>query len=92
MAQKSLGVSQAAALDYHGGIRARPFDIVRPNACPLLLVPEGGLQDRIGTSDRRGQGRSRSRPLIPSVSCASLLGVKGADGVRRNNFAPNILF
>jgi 4-amino-4-deoxy-L-arabinose transferase-like glycosyltransferase len=38
IAQKSLGVSQAAALDYHGGIRARPFDIVRPNACPLLLV------------------------------------------------------
>jgi 4-amino-4-deoxy-L-arabinose transferase-like glycosyltransferase len=38
IAQKSLGISQAAALDYHGGIRARPFDIVRPNACPLLLV------------------------------------------------------
>jgi 4-amino-4-deoxy-L-arabinose transferase-like glycosyltransferase len=38
MAQKGLGVSQAAALDYHGGIRGRPFDIVRPNACPLLLV------------------------------------------------------
>ena len=38
IAQKSLNVSQAAALDYHGGIRARPFDIVRPNACPLLLV------------------------------------------------------
>jgi 4-amino-4-deoxy-L-arabinose transferase-like glycosyltransferase len=38
IAQKSLGVSQAAALDYHGGIRAIPFDIVRPNACPLLLV------------------------------------------------------
>jgi len=38
IAQKSLGVSQRAALDYHAGIRARPFDIVRPNACPLLLV------------------------------------------------------
>jgi 4-amino-4-deoxy-L-arabinose transferase-like glycosyltransferase len=38
IAQKALGVSQAAALDYHAGIRARPFDIVRPNACPLLLV------------------------------------------------------
>jgi 4-amino-4-deoxy-L-arabinose transferase-like glycosyltransferase len=38
MVQKSLGVSQAAALDYHAGIRARPFDIVRPNACPLMLV------------------------------------------------------
>jgi 4-amino-4-deoxy-L-arabinose transferase-like glycosyltransferase len=38
IAQKSLGVSQAAALDYHAGIRARPFDLVKPNACPLLLV------------------------------------------------------
>ncbi|HEV3009811.1 MAG TPA: hypothetical protein VGX52_12310, partial [Burkholderiales bacterium] len=38
IAQRGLGVSQAAALDYHGGIRARPYDIVRPNACPLLLV------------------------------------------------------
>jgi 4-amino-4-deoxy-L-arabinose transferase-like glycosyltransferase len=38
IAQKNLGVSQAAALDYHAGIRARPFDIVKPNACPLLLV------------------------------------------------------
>ena len=38
MVQKSLGVSQSAALDYHAGIRARPFDIVRPNACPLMLV------------------------------------------------------
>ena len=38
IAAKGLGVSQAAALDYHGGIRARPFDIVRPAACALLLV------------------------------------------------------
>ena len=38
IAQKQLGVSQAAALDYHAGIRTRPFDFTRPNACPLLLV------------------------------------------------------
>jgi hypothetical protein len=38
LAQKGLGVSQSAALDYHAGIRARPFDIVRPTACPLVLV------------------------------------------------------
>jgi 4-amino-4-deoxy-L-arabinose transferase-like glycosyltransferase len=38
IAQKSLGVSQAAALDYHAGIRTRPFDLVRPAACPLILV------------------------------------------------------
>ena len=38
IAQKGLGVSQAAALDYHADIRARPYDLVRPSACPLLLV------------------------------------------------------
>ena len=38
IAHKSLGVSQAAALDYYGGIRTLPFDMVKPNACPLLLV------------------------------------------------------
>ena len=38
LAQKSLGTSQAAALDYHAGIRARPFDILKPASCPLLLV------------------------------------------------------
>jgi 4-amino-4-deoxy-L-arabinose transferase-like glycosyltransferase len=38
IAQKSLGVPQAAALHYHAGIRARPLDALKPNACPLLLV------------------------------------------------------
>ena len=38
IAQRGLGVSQAAALDYHGGIRARAFDMTRPAQCPLLLV------------------------------------------------------
>jgi hypothetical protein len=38
IAEKGLGVSQAAALDYHGGIRAQAFDAARPQACPLLLV------------------------------------------------------
>jgi 4-amino-4-deoxy-L-arabinose transferase-like glycosyltransferase len=38
IAQKSLGTSQAAALDYYAGIRAQPYDAVRPNACPLLIV------------------------------------------------------
>jgi 4-amino-4-deoxy-L-arabinose transferase-like glycosyltransferase len=45
IAQKSLGVSQAAALDYHAGIRARPYDLVRPNACPLLLVQGNPLHE-----------------------------------------------
>jgi 4-amino-4-deoxy-L-arabinose transferase-like glycosyltransferase len=38
LAGRSLGVSQAAALDYHGGIRTQPFDVVKPTACPLVLV------------------------------------------------------
>ena len=38
ISQRGLGVSQAAALDYHAGIRAQPLDVVKPNACRLLLV------------------------------------------------------
>ena len=38
VAARSLGISQAAALDYHGGIRTRPFDLLKPYACPLVLV------------------------------------------------------
>jgi hypothetical protein len=38
LAERNLGVSQAAALDYHGGIRAQPYDVVKPAACPLVLV------------------------------------------------------
>jgi hypothetical protein len=38
VAQRSLGISQAAVLDYHAGIRPLPFDAARPAACPLLIV------------------------------------------------------
>jgi len=38
LAERNVGVSQAAALDYHGGIRAQPYDVVKPAACPLVLV------------------------------------------------------
>jgi 4-amino-4-deoxy-L-arabinose transferase-like glycosyltransferase len=38
VASRMLGISQAAALDYHGGIRTQPFDFRRPYACPLVLV------------------------------------------------------
>jgi 4-amino-4-deoxy-L-arabinose transferase-like glycosyltransferase len=38
LAERSLGISQAAALDYHGDIRPRPFDSLNPAACPLVLV------------------------------------------------------
>jgi 4-amino-4-deoxy-L-arabinose transferase-like glycosyltransferase len=43
IAHRSLGMPQAAALDYHAGIRARPLDVLKPNACPLLLV-QGSTQ------------------------------------------------
>jgi 4-amino-4-deoxy-L-arabinose transferase-like glycosyltransferase len=46
LAARGLGVSQAAALDYHGGIRTQPFNPVKPTACPLVLVqgkPQGEL-------------------------------------------------
>ena len=46
IAERSLGVSQAAALDYHGGIRAQPFNPARPAACPLLLVQGTPQQER----------------------------------------------
>ncbi len=38
VAAKQLGVPQAAALDYHGGLRPRAFDRLKPQGCPLLLV------------------------------------------------------
>jgi 4-amino-4-deoxy-L-arabinose transferase-like glycosyltransferase len=38
VAAKQLGVPQAAALDYHAGLRPRAFDMFRPQACALLLV------------------------------------------------------
>ena len=38
LAQRSLGISQAAALDYHGGLRTQAYDALRPAACPLVLV------------------------------------------------------
>lgn len=38
LAGRGLGISQAAALDYHGDIRTQPFDLLKPQACPLVLV------------------------------------------------------
>jgi 4-amino-4-deoxy-L-arabinose transferase-like glycosyltransferase len=45
IAQKGLGVSQASALDYHAGIRARAFDPLRPETCALLLVQGTLVED-----------------------------------------------
>ena len=44
IAAKSLGVPQAAALDYHGGIRTEPFDALKPRECALILV-QGSPRD-----------------------------------------------
>jgi 4-amino-4-deoxy-L-arabinose transferase-like glycosyltransferase len=38
IAAKSVGVPQQAALHYHAGIRTRPYDPLKPRACPLLIV------------------------------------------------------
>ena len=38
IAGKALGMPQAAALDYHGGIRTEPFDPLRPQDCSVILV------------------------------------------------------
>lgn len=46
ISQKGLGVSQAAALDYHAGIRARLFEPLRPDACRVLIV-QGTPQEEI---------------------------------------------
>ena len=46
ISQKALGVSQAAALDYHAGIRARPFNPLRPDACRVLIV-QGPAEEEI---------------------------------------------
>jgi 4-amino-4-deoxy-L-arabinose transferase-like glycosyltransferase len=46
ISQKALGVSQAAALDYHAGIRTRPFEPLKPDACRVLLV-QGTAEEEI---------------------------------------------
>lgn len=33
-----MGVPQRAAIHYHAGIRTRPYDILQPRACPLVLM------------------------------------------------------
>jgi 4-amino-4-deoxy-L-arabinose transferase-like glycosyltransferase len=54
IAGRGLGVSQAAALDYHGGIRTQRFDPLKPAACPLLLV-QGTPQDELDAPRAAGK-------------------------------------
>lgn len=44
IASRGLGMPQAAALDYHAGIRTVPYDPRKPRACRLLVV-QGGPDD-----------------------------------------------
>jgi 4-amino-4-deoxy-L-arabinose transferase-like glycosyltransferase len=56
LAGRNIGVSQAAALDYHGSIRTQRFDPVKPTACPLVLVqgsPQGELDAPASTGSVR---------------------------------------
>ena len=52
VAQRYLGMPQQAALSYHAGIVARPFDPARPASCPLLIV-QGGPRDESGVPGPR---------------------------------------
>ena len=46
VAERALGVSQAAALDYRSGIRPQMFDPAKPAACPLVLVQGSPQHER----------------------------------------------
>ncbi|MFN2644502.1 MAG: ArnT family glycosyltransferase [Burkholderiales bacterium] len=55
IASRSLGVSQAAVLDYHG-VHTQPYDALKPAACSLVLVQGTPQQERDAppaTSGRR---------------------------------------
>ncbi len=56
IALRYVGVSQAAALDYHGGIRGQPYDVMNPAACPLVLV-QGTPAHELDAPARVGSGR-----------------------------------
>jgi 4-amino-4-deoxy-L-arabinose transferase-like glycosyltransferase len=53
LAERYLGISQAAALDYHGGIRARPYDVLKPAACRYVLV-QGSPQHELDAPPSSG--------------------------------------
>ncbi len=70
VAQRNFGVPQLAALSYHGGIVARPYDPARPAACRLLIVqgnPRGETDvpgprwQRIAEASRPGDRHERFR-------------------------------
>ena len=67
IAALGLGVPQAAALDYHAGIRTVPYDPTKPRACRLLII-QGGPNDadpqgwvKLGELARPGDRAERQR-------------------------------
>ncbi len=63
IAAKSLGVPQAAALNYHAGIRTRAYDPLKPTACPLVIV-QGNPQHELDAPGGEGWAKlaEASRP------------------------------
>jgi 4-amino-4-deoxy-L-arabinose transferase-like glycosyltransferase len=53
LAERYLGISQAAALDYHGGIRAQSYDVLKPAACRYVLV-QGSPQHELDAPPSSG--------------------------------------
>jgi hypothetical protein len=72
VASRSLGLPQAAALDYHAAIRTQPFDFLRPAACRLVLV-QGSPQHELDA------------PAAPGVRWSKLADV-GRPGDRAERF------
>jgi 4-amino-4-deoxy-L-arabinose transferase-like glycosyltransferase len=70
IAGRFLGVTQRAALSYHGHLITRPYDPTRPDACPVMLVqgsPEHELDapgprwDKLADVGRPGDRSERYR-------------------------------
>ena len=76
IAQKSLGVSQSAALDYHAGIRARPFDVLKPERLPAAPRARQS-QARVRRARRRlGEARRRRPARRPRRAVSALSSFK----------------
>jgi 4-amino-4-deoxy-L-arabinose transferase-like glycosyltransferase len=56
VALRNVGVSQAAAFDYHGAIRGPAYDPQKPGACPLVLV-QGAPAHELDAPARAPGGR-----------------------------------
>jgi hypothetical protein len=70
IAQRGLGLPQAASLDYYADIRPRPFDFSNPGECPMVLVqgnPQhefdapGGRWTKLADVGRPGDRNERFR-------------------------------